>query len=212
MPTEEIWRLGLMGGQGGGLGASPNAPDYLSVSPLGTRTGSEHGERPGRPNWRPSQTVKRGECRGSAAGADGGEPARHGTHSTAPMARHPQPLSMAPSPAPTLHGEHGQGAGARGFLVLLPAARPRFPPRNWEPGATGCSPLRFPPLGPLRRETEAHKNLSGFQATSQGQSLILQAPCSRDALHRAPTPWEVSRTPHPQPGRGCSVRCWAQQG
>lgn len=93
-----------------GSGCIPSAPDYLSVSPLGTRTGSEHGGRPGRPNWRPSQTVKRGERRGSAGGEHVG-----GTgiaqHVTVPAAtlRGAQPCIL-PAGAHT-----GSGIGAPGL-------------------------------------------------------------------------------------------------
>lgn len=61
----------------------------------------------------------------------------------------------------------------------------------------GCSPLPFWPLGSLQRETEARKDFSIFQATSQGQSLILQAPSSGDALHQEPSPWGAEQDPLP---------------
>lgn len=178
VPAEEIWWPGPVRGSRWGSGCVPNAPDYLSVSLLGTRTGSEHGGRPGRPNWRPSQTVKHGECGGVGQG-DWHGTAQHGTHCHPPW--HP---ALHPARWCT-HGEQDRGTRTRGFLVLLPAACPWFPLRNGEPRATGCSPLRLWPLSPLERETEACKT---YQAMSQGQSLILQAPCSGDALHRAPTP------------------------
>lgn len=92
VPTEEISHPGVIGDGVGAAAPAPAARFYLSVSPLGTRTGSEHGGRLGRPNWRPSQTVKRGECRGSAGGTARHSLARHGTiwHGTAQFgtARH----------------------------------------------------------------------------------------------------------------------------
>lgn len=123
VPTEEIQWSGVKVGSA----HVPSAPDYLSVSPLGTRTGSEHGGHPGRPNWRPSLTVKRGECRGRAVEGD--------KHS---MALSPLPSSMAASTVSCPWGTHraeGQGTRAQGFLVTCPAAQ--FSPRNREPGATG---------------------------------------------------------------------------
>lgn len=190
-----------------GSGCIPSAPDYLSVSPLGTRTGSEHGGRPGRPNWRPSQTVKRGERRGSAGGEHvGGD--RHCTARHGPRCHPPWRPALHPACWCT-HGEWDRGTRTWGFPVPLPAACPWFPPRNGEPRATGCSTLQFWPSGPLQRETEARKDLSSFQAMSQGQSLILQAPCSGDALHRAPTPWGTGMTPPPHsPAVGALCSAW----
>lgn len=109
MPTEETEWSGVRVESA----CAPSAPDYLSVSPLGTRTESEHGGHPGRPNWRPSQTVKRGECRGSAL---------WGRTCVLPLG--------------ALQAED-QDTRAQGFLVMCPAAHPQFSPRNREPGATG---------------------------------------------------------------------------
>lgn len=85
VPTEEISHPGVIGDGVGAAALAPAARFYLSVSPLGTRTGSEHGGRLGRPNWRPSQTVKRGECRGSTGGTARHSLAQHSTiwHGTA---------------------------------------------------------------------------------------------------------------------------------
>lgn len=122
------------------------------------------------------------------------------------LARH----GTAPSgtvPAATLRGTQprilpagactGSGIGAPGlgvFLVVVPVACPRFPPRNGEPRAMGCSPLWFSPSGALRRETEAHRNLGSFQATSQGQSLILPFRLAA----------ESTLQPRGEEGTGCS--------
>lgn len=204
-PQRRFGGQGQLGGSRWGSGCIPNAPDYLSISPLGTRTGSEHGGRPGRPNWRPSQTVKRGECRGSTwGGRGGGGLALHSTARHCPRC-HP-PWHPAPHPACwCTHGEWDRGTRTWGFPVSLPAACPWFPLRNGEPGATGCSALQFWPSGPLQRETEARKDLSSFQAVSQRQSLILQAPCSGDALHQAPTPWGTGMTPPSPPTHSPAV-------
>lgn len=205
VPAEEIWWPGPVRGSRWGCGCVPNAPDYLSVSLLGTRTGSERGGRPGRPNWRPSQTVKRGECRGSAVG---GGLARHG------MAQHPLPPPAAPSPTSCLP-VHPRGAGSRcqdrGFPVLLPAACPWFPLRNGEPGATGCSPLQFWLLGPLQRETEAREELSSLQAMfpraepHHAGTLLWGCPAlSTHSLREGSHPLHAAH--------GCSLQQVVQQG
>lgn len=123
VPTEQIQWSGVQVG----CACVPNAPDYLSVSPLGTRTESEHGGHPGRPNWRPSQTVKRGECRGSAV---------VGWTSTAWHCPLCHPPWQSGHPWGTQQAED-QDTKAQGFLAMSPAAHPWFSPRNREPGATG---------------------------------------------------------------------------
>lgn len=158
-----------------GSGSVPGAPDYLSISPLGTRTGSERGGRPGRPNWRPSQTVKLGECWAAQRGCWGGGLAQHGAHC------HP-PWHLAPPPVTT-----GAYTGSRIGAPTLGASwccfQRRVPSFHQETGSHRLQPPASWHVGPLQRETEARKDLSSFQALCQGQSLIPQTRCSGGALH-----------------------------
>lgn len=113
-PQRRFGGQGQLGGSRWGSGCIPNAPDYLSISPLGTRTGSEHGGRPGRPNWRPSQTVKRGECRGSTWGGRGG--GGGDWHCTAQHVTVPAATLRGTQPRILPAGAHtGSGIGAPGL-------------------------------------------------------------------------------------------------
>lgn len=156
---------------GQGSACVPNAPDYLSVSLLGTRTESEHGGHPGRPNWRESQTVKRGKWRGSAVGWG---QAHHGT-----------------VPSATIHGSQdcvlpleytaGRGSGHQGsgFLVMCPASS-SSPVLTKKQGSWShrLNPTLILPSGPLQRETEVQKNLSRFWTSYCHLDLLPRASCS----------------------------------
>lgn len=161
VPTEEIEWSGVKVGPA----RVPNAPDCLSVSPLGTRTESEHGGHPGRPNWRPSQTVKRGECRGRAVEGNKHSMAQHGT-----------------VPSATLRGSqdcvwplgYTEGSGVPGDVSSSSS-----PVLTKKQGAWShrLNPTAILPLGPLQREIEARKNLR-FQTSSCALDPLLRASCS----------------------------------
>lgn len=146
VPTEEIQWSGVKVGSA----RVPNAPDYLSVSPLGTRTESEHGGHPGRPNWRASQTVKRGEWRASALGWG---QAQHGTVWHCPLCHRPW--------QPGLCSARGVHTRAQGFLVMCPA-HPQFSPRNRESGATGRILLGFCPQAHCKGKLRHRRTSADF--------------------------------------------------
>lgn len=167
VPTEEIQWSGVKVGSA----HVPSAPDYLSVSPLGTRTGSEHGGHPGRPNWRPSQTVKHGECRGRAVEGDKHSMAQHGTVPSAIL--HGSQHCVLPLGYTQGRGSGHQGSGVPGDVSSSSVLTKKQ--RAW---SHRLNPTVILPLGPFQRETEAWKNLSRFQTSSCPLDPLLKAPCS----------------------------------